>query len=538
MSDNVAADYIVVGAGSAGCVVANRLSANGAHSVLLLEAGGEDRNPWIHVPLGTGKVFNDPRLNWGYESAPEPALNGRVLYQPRGKVLGGTGSINGMIYCRGNRNDYDDWARSGCSGWSYADVLPWFRKAEDQERGEDEFHGVGGPLSVSGPAARHPLADALIAGAVELGYPANPDFNGATQEGAGYFQYTIKRGRRSSPVTAYLAPARGRGNLQVQTHALAHRVTFDGTRATGVAYARDGKQYLATANREVVLCGGTFNSPQLLQLSGIGPAALLQRLGISVVRDCARVGENYQDHFGLRMAYRCHEPITLNDQVGSPWRKLLMGLRYLLTRTGSMAAPGLPAGCFLRSHDGLSTPDLELVLSLWTMVQGERNKARVIDPYSAFGMVIEDLHPAGRGSVHLQSPDPAVPPAIHCNLFSTERDERTMVTAVRLARRIFATKALSRYTGEELLPGPAVESDAQIIDFVRANGFGLYHPVGTCAMGPTDAAVTDPQLRVRGVRSLRVVDASIMPRITSGNINATVGMIGEKGAASILADAA
>ena len=538
MRSDATADYVVVGAGSAGCVVANRLSASGAHSVLLLEAGGEDRNPWIHVPLGTGKVFNNPRLNWGYESAPEPALNGRVLYQPRGKVLGGTGSINGMIYCRGNRDDYDQWAQSGCSGWGYADVLPWFRKAEDQERGADDFHGIGGPLSVSGPAGGHPLADALIAGAVELGYPANPDFNGATQEGAGYFQYTIKRGRRSSPVTAYLDPARGRRNLQVLTHALARKVTFEGTRATGVAYSRGGKHYRATANREVILCGGTFNSPQLLQLSGVGPAALLQRLGIPVVRDCPLVGENYQDHFGLRMAYRCHEPITLNDQVGNPWRKLLMGLRYLLTRTGSMAAPGLPAGCFLRSHQSLPTPDLELVLSLWTMVQGERNKARVIDPYSAFGMVIEDLHPAGRGRVHLKSADPNVAPEIHCNLFSTERDERAMVTAVRLARRIFATKALSRYTGTELLPGVAIESDAQIIDFVRANGFGLYHPVGTCAMGPTDGAVTDPHLRVRGVQSLRVIDASIMPVITSGNINATVGMIGEKGAAATLADAA
>jgi choline dehydrogenase len=530
-------DYIVVGAGTAGCVLAHRLSESGQHTVLLLEAGGEDRNPWIHVPLGTGKVFNDKRLNWAYESEPEPALLNRVMYQPRGKVLGGTGSINGMIYCRGNLEDYESWLRAGCTGWGYADVLPWFRKAEDQQRGADEFHGVGGPLTVSGPAYRHPLADAFIAGAVELGHPANADFNGASQDGAGYFQYTIKNGRRASPATAYLRPARRRRNLRVKTLAHAQRVTFDGTRAAGVDYVQGGRQLHARVRREVVLCGGTFNSPQLLQLSGIGPGALLQRLGIAVRRDCEGVGANYQDHFGLRMAYRCTEPITLNDQVGSFWRRNLMGVQYVFTRRGYMSAPGIPAGWFVRSDPTLVVPDLELVLSLWTMVQGERNKARMIDPYSAFGMVIEDLQPGGRGTVHLRSPDPHVAPLISCNLFSTERDERTIVRAVRLARSIFRTRALARYTGEELQPGPAVDGDDAIVAYTRANGFGLYHPVGTCAMGASEQDVLDPRLRVRGVQRLRVADASVMPVITRGNIAATVGMIGEKAAAMVLEDA-
>ena len=530
-------DYIVVGAGTAGCVLAHRLSESGQHTVLLLEAGGEDRNPWIHVPLGTGKVFNDKRLNWAYESEPEPALENRVMYQPRGKVLGGTGSINGMIYCRGNRQDYDGWARAGCSGWGYADVLPWFRRSEDQQNGANEFHGVGGPLTVSGPAYRHPLADAFIAGAVELGHPANTDFNGASQDGAGYFQYTIRNGRRASPATAYLRPARGRPNLSVVTHALAQRVSFDGIRANGVEYAQGGHQRHAKARCEVVLCGGTFNSPQLLQLSGIGPGALLQRLGIAVRRDCDRVGANYQDHFGLRMAYRCTEPITLNDQVGSFWRRNLMGAQYVFTRRGYMSAPGIPAGWFVRSDPALPAPDLELVLSLWTMVQGERNKARMIDPYSAFGIVIEDLQPAGRGTVLLRSADPNAPPQIVCNLFSTERDERTIVRAVRMARSIFSTHALARYTGEELQPGPQVQNDDEIVDYVRANGFGLYHPVGTCAMGASERDVLDSRLRVRGVHGLRVADASVMPVITRGNIAATVDMIGEKAAAMVLEDA-
>jgi len=531
-------DFVVVGAGSAGCVVANRLSESGKFRVLLLEAGGRDRNPWIHIPLGTGKVFNNPRLNWRYESEPEPALGGRVLYQPRGKVLGGTGSINGMIYCRGNRSDYDQWHARGLSGWRYDDVLPFFRKAEDQQRGEDRYHGVGGPLSVSGPASRHPLADAFIASAADLGIAMNADFNGATQDGAGYFQYTIKNGRRSSPATAYLRPARARANLDVVTDALVHRVTFDGARASGVEVAVGGVRRKVRANREVVLCAGTFNSPQLLQLSGIGPADVLQPLGIPVVRHCPDVGENYQDHFGVRMAYRCTEPVTLNDIVGSRWRSALMAIRYALSRSGPMAAPGLPAGCFVRSREDLDAPDIELVLSLWTMVQGERNKARMIDPYSAFGLVVEDLHPAGRGRVRLKNPDPMVAPEIFCNLFSTERDEGAIVYAIRLARRIFSSSALARYRGVELLPGPSVQTDAQIVDYVRMNGFGLYHPVGTCAMGSEPNAVLDARLRVRGVAGLRVVDASIMPTITSGNINATVGMIGEKGAAMIVEDAA
>jgi len=530
-------DFVVVGAGTAGCAVANRLSASGRFTVLLLEAGGEDRNPWIHIPLGTGRVFNDPDLNWRYESEPEEALAGRRMYQPRGKVLGGTGSINGMIYCRGNPADYDTWAAGGCTGWSYEDVLPYFRAAEDQQRGSDRFHGTGGPVSVSGPQSPHVLADAFIASAAQQGVPTNGDFNGVRQEGAGYFQYTVKRGRRSSPATAYLRPARHRANLRVRTRALVSRVIFEGTRAAGVEFSTGGKVHRARAAQEVILCGGTFNSPQLLQLSGVGPPGLLQRLGLKVVRASAKVGENYHDHFGVRMAYRCKQRVTLNDVMSSPWRKVRMGLQYAISRSGPMAAPGLPAGAFVRSDPALSAPDLELVLSLWTMVQGERNKARVVDPYSAFGMVIEDLHPAGRGSVRIKSADAEIAPEIRCNLFATARDERVILHAIRFARRIFRAPALDAYTGAELLPGEEAQSDGELLHYVRHNGFGLYHPVGTCAMGSDESDVLDPRLKVRGVHGLRVVDASVMPRITSGNINATVGMIGEKGSAMILEDA-
>jgi choline dehydrogenase len=374
----------------------------------------------------------------------------------------------------------------------------------------------------------------MILAAAEQGIPTNPDFNGARQDGAGYFQYTIRNGRRASPASAYLHPVRSRRNLRVVTGAHVQRVTFDGTRASGVVYARGGRQRTVQAHREVILCGGTFNSPQLLELSGIGAAERLRALGIPVVRDCAAVGEQYQDHFGIRMAYRCREPVTLNDQVGHPLRRARDGRALPVDAPRPDGGPGLPAGCFVRSHPDLPSPDLELVLSLWTMVQGERNKARVVDPYSAFGMVLEDLKPAGRGHVHVRSADPAVAPRIVCNLFATPRDERAMVAAVGLARRIFASPALARYSGAELLPGADVRTDDDIVGFVRANGFGLYHPVGTCAMGASDAAVLDPQLRVRGVHGLRVIDASVMPVITSGNIQATVGMIGEKGAAAIL----
>ncbi|APW40340.1 hypothetical protein RD110_26655 [Rhodoferax koreense] len=529
-------DFVVVGAGTAGCVLANRLSASGRHSVLLLEAGGEDRNPWIGVPLGTGKVFNNRALNWNYQGEPEPALAGRRMFQPRGKVLGGSGAINGLIYTRGHRDDFDGWARAGCTGWAYEDVLPWFMRAEDQARGADRFHGVGGPLSVSGPIYRHALADAFIAGAAELGHAVNPDFNGASQEGAGYFQYTIRKGRRSSPASAYLRPARQRRNLTVLTGALAHRVVFDGRRASGVVFEQQGRRRTAHARGEVVLCGGAFNSPQLLQLSGIGPGALLQELGIAVLHDSARVGENYQDHFGLRMAWRCTRPITLNDQVGSFWRRMAMGARYVFTRTGYMASPGILAGLFARSRPELAAPDLELVLSLWTMVQGDLNKARMIDPFSAFGIVIEDLQQQGRGWVRLQSPDPRVAPRILSNLFSTGRDQRTIVQAVRLARALFASAALRPFAGAELQPGPEVRSDEDIVDYARHNGFGLYHPAGTCAMGPREDDVLDPRLRVRGVQGLRVADASVMPAITRANIQAAVGMIGEKAAAMVLED--
>ena len=529
-------DYIVTGAGSAGCAVAARLSESGRHRVLLLEAGGEDRYPWIHVPMGYSRLFSNPRVNWMYESEPEPELEGRSMYQPRGKVLGGTSSINGMVYMRGNPADYDEWRQRGCTGWDWDSVLPYFRKAEDQERGEDPFHGVGGPLRVSDQPARFELAEHWIAAAIEAGLPTNNDFNNGQQEGAGPFQSTTNRRRRWSTAAAYLRPARGRKNLTVATNSLATRVVIDNDRATGVEFIRNGAKETAQARGEVIVCGGVYNSPQLLQLSGLGPGELLHGLGIPVVRDMPAVGADLQDHFYVRLAFRCTKPITLNDVANNPVRKVTAGLQYMLFRTGPLATNGICAGGFARSDQRLERPDIQLNFSLWSFAERTR-KGVYPHPFPGFTVSAVHLRPDARGEVRLKSADPFAPPAIRFNFLKTNYDLRALTAGMRLARKIVNQPALSDYVADELIPGKDVNNDAEFEAAIRKNGISNLHPVGTCRMGADEAAVLDPRLRVRGVGHLRVVDASVMPSVPAGNTNAPSIMIGEKASDMILEDA-
>jgi choline dehydrogenase len=529
-------DYIVTGAGSAGCVVAARLSESGRYRVLLLEAGDRDRYPWIHVPMGYGRLFSNPRVNWMYESEPEPELEGRTMYQPRGKVLGGTSSINGMVYMRGNPGDYDGWRQRGCAGWDWDSVLPYFRKAEDQERGADPFHGVGGPLRVSDQPARFELAEAWIGAAVEAGLPANNDFNNGEQEGAGPFQSTTKGRRRWSTAAAYLRPARRRQNLTIATNALATRVLFENGRASGVEYLQNGSPRRARARGEIVVCGGVYNSPQLLQLSGLGPGELLHGLGIAVVRDLPAVGADLQDHFYVRMAFRCTRPITLNDVANNPLRKAAAGLQYFLFRSGPLATNGICAGGFARSDRRLERPDLQFNFSLWSFA--ERTRIGVNPhPFPGFTVSAVHLRPDARGEVRIKSADPLAPPAIRFNFLKTRYDIEALTAGMRLARKIVSQPAMKPYVAAELVPGTEVESDAEFEAAIRKFGVSNLHPVGTCRMGADEEAVLDPQLRVRGVRGLRVVDASVMPSVPAGNTNAPTIMIGEKASDMILEDA-
>jgi choline dehydrogenase len=527
-------DYIIVGAGSAGCVLANRLTASGRHRVLLLEAGGHDRHLWIHIPLGYGKLFADPRVNWLYSTEPEPELHNRQVIQPRGKVLGGSSSINGLLYLRGQPADYDHWRQLGNKGWSFDDVLPYFRKAEHQERGEDKLHGVGGPLAVSNVCEPHTLCEAFIDAAQQAGFPRNDDFNGQTQEGAGYFQLTAKNGRRWSTARGYLREARRRGNLKVVTNALANRILFEGRRAVGIEYRRDGSSFVAHAAGEVILAGGAFNSPQLMQLSGVGPAKLLRSHGIDVVADIAGVGEDLQDHLQVRMQYRCTEPITMNDVVNSFRHRVHAGLRYALFRKGLLAIGAGYAGGFFRTSEQAATPDVQVHFIIFS---GETSGA-ALHPFPGFIASVCQLRPESRGFVRIKSADPAQAPAIQPRYLTSTFDRDVVVAGLKLLRRIMTRPAMTHYIAEERKPGPQVTSDADLLEFARSAATTVFHPTSTCRMGPDDTAVVDERLRVRGIGGLRVVDASIMPTVVSGNTNAAVVMIAEKGADMILQDAA
>jgi choline dehydrogenase len=535
MTAATAWDYVIVGAGSAGCVLANRLSADGRHRVLLLEAGPPDTYPWIHIPIGYAKTMFHPQLNWRFKTEPEPGMNGREIYWPRGRTLGGSSAINGLIYIRGQHADYDDWAAQGNAGWGWSDVLPWFRKLEHNVRGESEWHGADGPLWASDIGAKHELIEAIIGAGIELGIPRNDDFNGASQEGVGYYQLTTRRGRRCSTAVAYLAPVRSRPNLAVETNAHATRVLFTAGRATGVTYRQHGRDVTVAAQREVILAAGALQSPQLLQLSGLGPAALLARFGIPVVHPLEGVGENLQDHLQARVIFRCTKPITTNDILRSWWGKLAMGAQYALTRTGPMAVGINQGGMFARTDPALDRPDVQFhFATLSSDMAGSP-----VHTFSGFTMSVCQLRPESRGHVRIKSTDPLAAPAMQPNYLTTPHDRATLVAGMRLARKLAATQALGPYVAGEYRPGPDAESDDALLEAAKNTAGTIFHPSGTCRMGSADdpLAVVDTSLRVHGVAGLRVIDASIMPTLVSGNTNAPIVMIAERASEMILGDA-
>ncbi len=523
---SVSYDFVIVGAGSAGCVLANRLSENPAWTVLLLEAGEHDHRQEVKVPLAFPLLFKTD-VDWDYETEPQTHLDNRRLYWPRGKLIGGSSSINAMIYIRGARQDYDQWSAAGACGWSYNEVLPYFRRAENFEHGASEWHGAGGPLSVCDLRFMHPLSQAFVAAAVETGYPRNDDFNGPQQEGFGPFHVTQRRGARHSAAAAYLRPALARPNLTVFTGAQAERIQVEAGRAVGIEYRRTGKHFVAKAAKEVILAGGAVNSPQLLMLSGIGPTEHLRELEIPLILDLPGVGQNLQDHLIIPVAFACTRPISL---AGA--ETFLNTLRYVLLRRGPFASNVGEAGGFVRTHAELRSADLQFHFGpAFYLDHG------FVKP-EGHGFTIGPtlIRPASSGAITLASRDPLAAPRIQPNYLAATGDLEVLVEGVKLARRIAAAPAFDSYRGAEYCPGEAVKTDASITEYIRQNVQTVYHPVGTCRMGQGPDAVVDPRLRVRGIEGLRVVDASVMPTIVGGNTNAPTIMIGEKGAEMIEAD--
>lgn len=524
-------DYIIVGAGSAGCVLANRLTEDGKSTVLLLEAGGKDTSPMIHIPVGYATTLKDPKVNWLYETEPDPGTHDRVHTWPRGKVLGGSSSINGLLYIRGQRQDYDGWAQLGLRGWSYDDLHPYFLRSQNQERDGMDGHAKGGPLNVSDVTEKHPVSDAVIEAGKAMGLP-HRDVNGEDQEGVAYYQLTVKNGRRCSAAVAYLNPAKKRQNLQIETKALAAKVLFDGKRATGVEYTQNGQTITANARAEVILAGGAINSPQLLELSGIGHPDLLSEQGIDVVSALPGVGENLQDHFVIGNRYRMKPGSPSVNQQSRGLAMIGEVFKYLVQRKGLLTLSAAHVAAFIKTRPELATPDVQYHILPATMDLQKMTETGDMELEKQPGITIApcQLRPESRGTVHIKSAQHDAHPAIRPNYLYDPLDQQTAVAGLRWARELASQPTLAQYIEHELEPGAALQTDEELLEFARETGGTIYHPVGTCKMGPDGdtMAVVDDQLRVRGVEGLRVVDASVMPRLVSGNTNAPTIAIAEK----------
>ncbi|RWE32602.1 MAG: choline dehydrogenase [Mesorhizobium sp.] len=532
-------DFIIVGSGSAGSVLADKLSASGRFSVLVLEAGGSDRRFYVQMPLGYGKTFFDPTVNWNYKTEPDPGLGGNVDHWPRGKLLGGSSSINAMVWIRGAREDFDDWRAAGNPGWGYDDLLPAFKALEDNEAGADQWRGTGGPLHISDTTdAVHPLTKRYLAAGQQAGLPLNPDFNGAAQEGVGIYQISTKNGRRMSAARAFLRPAMKRANVRVETNALVSRILFEGQRAVGVEYLQNGQTKTAHAGREIILSAGSINSPQLMQLSGIGPAALLKGLGIRVVQANENVGANLQDHVGINYTFKGKLP-TLNQILRPWWGKLLVGMQYILTRSGPLSLSMNHGGGFFRTDPAFSRPNMQLYFQAFSTLIPKNGERPILtpDPWPGFSIGLSNCRPSSRGEIMIRSRNPLDYPKIVANAYSTNADVDEMLAAVKFVRKIASMPAMAEIIAEEVLPGPSIRSDADLISDFRKRSGTVYHPVSTCRMGPDPSrSVVDPRLKVHGLEGLRVIDASIFPDNITGNTNAASVMTGWKGAELVLED--
>jgi choline dehydrogenase len=538
MSQQKSYDYIIIGAGSAGCVLANHLSADANTSVLLLEAGPSDKRFFIQMPIGYGKTFYQPKVNWMYTSKASAGLSGRASYWPRGKVLGGSSSINAMVYVRGHKKDFDDWESAGNPGWSYEDVLPYFKRMESWQHGADEFRGGSGPLKIADVSAKlHPLCKHFVAAGEAIGIDYNADMNGAKQEGVGYYQLTTYQGQRMSAARAYLKPARNRPNLTLVCNALVERIVFDGKRAVAVDYQHKHKQHRVNATKEIILSAGAVNSPQLLQLSGVGPKEVLQQAGVEQVHESPAVGQHLQDHLGHNYFYRANQP-TLNQQLRPWWGKLWQGMRYVFTRSGPLSLSVNQAGGFVHTRKGLDRPNIQLYFSPLSYTKapvGERPMMNP-DPFPAYLLGISNCRVKSEGAINIASNDPRVAPKIEPNYLTHKDEVQDLLEGVKLIRKLAQTAQLQAITLDEMSPGIDCKSDAQLIEDIRNNADTVFHPCGTCRMGPDPHNnVVDNELKVHGLEGLRVVDASIFPNVVCGNINAATIMVGEKAADLILA---